>query len=499
LTATARLLIAGGRVLGQGADPHLPAIADLRIDGGRVAAIGRGLEAEGARVIDARGKLVIPGFVNAHYHSHDVFLKGYFEPQPLEQWVLNALPRNYPPRSPAEIRARTLLGAVECIRGGITTIQDMVTLFPMSGEQVDAVVNAYAESGLRTVLALQVADTGPLDTVPYWRETIPAELQSMLGGGGPGPDLVARVAAELAARIGRHPRITWALAPSSPERCSRTMLERLAALAERHTLPVFTHLYISKAEAVNARLNFGASQGSLIRLLEEVGLLGPRLGLAHGVWLAPDEIALIADAGTGLILNPVSNLKNKNGVAPIRDLIAAGVDLALGCDNCSCTDAQNMFQAMKAMCLLAAVSDPEAGPPDAFDAIRAATEGGARRTGLADEIGHIAVGKKADLAILDLADPAFVPLNSVPRQLVYGESGRGVETVIVDGAVVMEDRVIKTVDEAALRAEVDAAMAGFRADAAAVIARNEKLAPYIRAADRRIWSHDLGFRRYVGR
>ena len=101
MTATARLLIAGGRVLGQGADPHLPAIADLRIDGGRVAAIGRGLEAEGARVIDARGKLVIPGFVNAHYHSHDVFLKGYFEPQPLEQWVLNALPRNYPPRSPA--------------------------------------------------------------------------------------------------------------------------------------------------------------------------------------------------------------------------------------------------------------------------------------------------------------------------------------------------------------------------------------------------------------
>src|SRR5581483_4195661 len=173
--------------------------------------------------------------------------------QPLEQWVLNALPRNYPPRSAAEIRARTLLGAVECIRGGITTVQDLVTLFPRSGEQVDAVVAAFAESGLRAVLALQVADVGPLDTVPDWRETIPAELQALLGGGpsaGPAADLVARVEAELAARIGTHPRITWALAPSSPERCSRRMLERLASLAARFDLPVFTHLYISKAEAV---------------------------------------------------------------------------------------------------------------------------------------------------------------------------------------------------------------------------------------------------------
>src|SRR5262249_35155191 len=152
-----------------------------------------------------------------------------------------------------------------------------------------------------------------------------------------------------------------------------------------------------------------------------------------------------------VILNPVSNLKNKNGVAPLRELIAAGVDLPLGCDNCSCADAQNMFQAMKAVCLLAAGSDPPAGPPPAVRPIAAATLGGARRLGLGGDVGRIAVGQKADLVILDLADPAFVPLNSVPRQLVYGECGRGVETVLVDGAVVMENRVIRTIDEPALR------------------------------------------------
>ena len=150
-------MIAGGRVVGQGQDPHLPDIADILVEGTSVAAVDPGVQArlpEGDRAacatIDARGKLVMPGFVNAHYHSHDIFLKGYFDPQPLEFWVLNALPRNYPPRSAAEIRARTLLGAAECIRSGITTVQDMVTLFPMTPEQVEAAHSAYAESGLRT-------------------------------------------------------------------------------------------------------------------------------------------------------------------------------------------------------------------------------------------------------------------------------------------------------------------------------------------------------------
>ncbi|MCW5773484.1 MAG: amidohydrolase family protein [Rhodospirillaceae bacterium] len=496
-----RLILKGGRVLGHGADPHLPDIADVLVVDGRIAAIAPSLDAAGARVLDARGRLAMPDFVNAHYHSHDIFLKGCFEPAPAEYWVLNALPRNYPPRSAAEIRARTLLGAVECIRGGMTTVQDMVTLFPMTPDQVDAVEGAYAQSGLRSVLALQVADTGPLDTVPFWRETIPRELWPLAGGAppsGPQVDLVDRVEAELAARIGRDPRITWAIAPSSPERCSREMLTRLAALAERLELPVYSHIYLSKAEAVNARRSFPGEGGSLLRLMQETGLLGPRTSLAHGVWLDDAEIALLAETGTGLVLNPVSNLKNKNGVAPIRSLIAAGVNLALGCDNCSCTDAQNMFQAMKAMCLLAAVSDPAPGPPDALAALDAATLGGARTAGLAQEIGSIAVGKRADLVLVDLADPVFVPLNSVPRQLVYGECGRSVETVIVDGAIVMESRVVTTVDEAALRAEVEGFAQAFRRDAAAVFARNERLLPYVLEADRRVWAENIGFGRYVG-
>lgn len=510
---TTRIVIEGARVLGHGGDPHQPEIADILVEGATIAAIGPdlwyGLSREvrdGATLIDGTGKLATPGFVNAHYHSHDIFLKGYFEPRPLEYWVLNALPRNYPPRSPAEIRARTLLGVAECLRGGITTVQDMVTLFPMDEGQVAAVAGAYAESGIRAVVGLQVADVGPLDTVPYWRETIPPDLLPLLGGAPPAhaaasapPDLIARVEAEIVRRAGAHPLVSWALAPSSPERCSPAMLERIADLARRHALPVFTHIYISKAEALNARRGYAAQGGSLVRLLRDAGLLGPRTSLAHGVWLLDDEIELLAETGTNVVLNIVSNLKNKNGVAPIRRLIEAGVNIALGCDNCSCTDAQNMFQAMKMLCLMAAVSDPAPGPPDALAALGAATVGGARALGMEGRTGVLAPGAQADIVLLDLADPCFVPLNSAPRQLVYAESGRSVETVIVAGRVVMRDRVLTTIDEAALRAEVEAVMPGFRRDAAAVIARNERLYPHILEADRRTWAQDVGAHRYVGR
>ncbi len=507
MSGTARLIVKGGRVYGHGPDPHQPEIADIHVDGSRIVEV-RAVSAphsevaNSARTVDAAGKLVIPGFVNAHYHSHDVLLKGYFEPQPLELWVLNALPRAYPRRGKDEIRARTLLGAVECIRGGITTVQDMVTLFPMDEEQVEAVVSAYAEVGIRAVLGLQVADVGPLDTVPFWRDVIPRELQPLLGAASrdvKAADPLARVEEELLRRRSGEPRMTWALAPSSPERCSRGMLTRIAELAARYELPVFTHLYISKAEALNARRSLAAERGSLVRLLQSTGLLGPKTSVAHGVWLVADEMAIIAEAGATLVLNLVSNLKNKNGVAPIRELMAAGVNLALGCDNMSCTDAQNMFQAMKLHCLLAAVSDPRPGPPDALDAVRAATEGGARSIGLANEIGRIVPGMKADLVILDLADPSFVPLTSVPRQLVYSECGRSVETVIVDGRVVMDRRVIQTVDESVLRAEVEELMPGFRRDAAEVIGRTDRLAKYVLEADRRIWAEDVGAHRYVGR
>jgi cytosine/adenosine deaminase-related metal-dependent hydrolase len=214
--------------------------------------------------------------------------------------------------------------------------------------------------------------------------------------------------------------------------------------------------------------------------------------------MTPSEIDAIEQGGTHVVLNPVGNLKTRSGVAPIRTYVGKGVSVALGCDNCSCSDSQNMFQSMKLFVGLAAVTHPDPGPPTAADAIRAATIVGARTAGLEGRIGALRPGMAADLFILDLTDPSFVPLNSVARQVVFTEAGRGVETVIVDGRVVIADRKITTIDERALREEVAGLMKVLRKDIEAVTKRNDAMLPYLLEAQRRTWEVDIGLNRYVG-
>ena len=500
------LLIAGGLVYDHDGDVHRPAQADVLIEGDEIVRIEAGLAdrlaGDGAapRVIDARDKLLVPGFVNAHYHSHDVLLKGCFETLPLEFWVLNALPPSYPKRSREEVRARTLLGAAECLKNGITTIQDMLTIYPLDPDHVDVVMEAYREIGIRTVFALQIGDLKGLDRVPFWRETVPEKYYKYLSAsvepfGGQDP---VEISAE---HYQRHrdtdPRITWALGPTSPEFCSPGLLEGLAELSEAHDLPVVSHIYESKSMALAGRQFMPEHGGSQVRYLKAMGLLNPRLSLAHSVWMARDEIELMAEAGANAVLCPAGNLKTKSGIAPAREYIASGVNLGLGCDNCSCGDAQNMFQAMKLLCGLAAVSDPEPGPPTAADAIRIATLGGARAAGLDGMVGAIRPGMKADISILDLASLALVPLNSASRQLVFAEGGSGVETVIVAGQIVVEDRRLTTIDEAELRQAVEGVMPGVRADLEVVTNRIDEISPYLLDAWRRSWREEIGLDRYV--
>jgi 5-methylthioadenosine/S-adenosylhomocysteine deaminase len=497
-------------------DIHRPEEQDLLIVGDRIAACRKGMAADlaagrGLRElppgtplerVSAKGKLVIPGFVNTHYHSHDVLLKGCFETIPLELWVLSALPPAFPKRSTAEIRARTLLGAVECLRSGITTVQDLATVYPYDEEHVDAILKAYEDVGIRCVFALQVADVPGVKSIPFWDEIVPPRMKDGLSGAvepyGKGTDVVELVKSAMLKRTGLHPRITWALGPTSPERCSEAFLSGLGDLSRSRNVPIYTHIYESKAMALMARQGHSKDDGSLINYMRRCGILSPKLTLAHSVWMLPAEIRMLAEAGTNVVLNPVGNLKTRSGVAPIRPYMEAGVNIALGCDNCSCSDSQNMFQSMKLFASLAAITHPEPGPPSARDALVAATVSGARTAGLEGEIGALKAGMKADLSILDLSDPSFVPLNSVARQLVFTEGGRSVEHVMVDGRFVVRDRRITSVDETALYEEVAELMVQLRRDLEAVVERNQRMLPYLMEAHRRTWETDIGLNRYVG-
>ena len=501
------LLITGGLVFRHDGDPHRPDVADILIEGSRISRIGPDLalteagRAAGENIIEAREKLVIPGFVNAHYHSHDTLLKGSFETLPLEIWMLNALLPSYPKRSKEEVRARTLLGAAECIHGGMTTIQDMLTIYPFSEEHLDTVMEAYEEIGIRVVFSMQIGDVPGLDRAPYWRETVPAEHHEYLGAyAEPFGD-----AKPLEVVTGQYrrlhdfcDRVTWALAPTNPQLCSTELLGGLADLSVAHDLPVLTHLYEGKAMTLASRTLYPEFDGSSVKYLRSVGLLGPRLGLAHSIWMLPEEIDLLAETGTSVNLIPGGNLKTRSGVAPFRQYLDAGVPIGLGCDNCSGGDAQNMFVAMKLFTGLAAVSKAEPGPPMATDTLQIATLGGAKALGLGGEIGDLQPGMKADLSILDLANLNFVPLNSVARQLVFTESGQSVETVVIDGRVVMRDRKLVTIDEGELRDAVEVVMPGLIKDRDAISSRIAEIQPHLLEAWRKTLAHDLGIQRYVG-
>ena len=189
-----------------------------------------------------------------------------------------------------------------------------------------------------------------------------------------------------------------------------------------------------------------------------------------------------------MALNPLSNLKTGSGIAPVRDYLQLGVKVGLGTDNSSCSDAQNLFQAMKLFALMSG--------DDGRDAFTAATLGGAQAIGLSEDIGRIAPGRKADITLLSLRDPAFTPLNDAIRQLVYTEPGRSVRHVIVDGRVVIENGRATMLDEDDLYQEIERLMPALMRDPEAIRKRNERLMPYVLEANRRTMALDLGMDRF---
>ena len=225
-------LIRGGRVYDRGGDVHRPAIRDVIVEGDRIVAVEapdsprvraliQAAEQGRARILDADGMLIIPGLVNAHYHSYDVLSKGRFEDLPFDVWMLHSQPAYWGKRSKAELRARTLLGALEALRHGITTIQDMNSLVPQDEETLDTILSAYAELGIRVVFSIAVRDIAALDIEPFLPASISPEAAAIIAGkpGDAKADL-AFIRAQIARKAPLPARLHWAIGPSGPQRCS---------------------------------------------------------------------------------------------------------------------------------------------------------------------------------------------------------------------------------------------------------------------------------------
>ena len=374
----------------------------------------------------------------------------------------------------------------------------MNSLVPQDEETLDIILAAYAEVGIRVVFSIAVRDIAALDIEPFLPSGIPADVSAIITGkpGDARADL-AFVEAQLKRLDPLPPRLHWALSPSGPQRCSTALLEGIAALSDRYQLPVFTHVYETRAQLAKGRSHYPEHGGSLVQYMADIGLLTNRTTLAHCVYITPAEIDQLASAGAGVVHNPLANLKLKNGVAPLQHFKRAGINLALGCDNCSCSDCQNLFQAMKMYTLLAAGLDAE--PTGILAAARARGRNHRRRTRgrTCGQVGEVRAGMLADLALIDLSDLAYLPFNSAARQLVFSETGRAVRTVMVDGEIVLLDGRLTKVDEHVFRSELAEVMEAVERDYKQIAAKQKPAISYLLEANRNLKKANLGVRRLV--
>jgi guanine deaminase len=482
----ARLVVEDGPAGHRLGDP-----VDIRIRGRIIEAIlPHDPTAAGAPdAVDVRGLLAVPGLINGHIHSHETFHKGRYENLPLEVWMHYVRPPFPGPALTAEeVYLRTMLGALESLRGGATTVVDDVNHFPhLREDHIEAVFRAYDDAGLRALVSVSLFDRPFFRAVPFLEEEMPADqLARLAAAEPPDPARLLDLARDLLRR--RHPRdhrVAFLVAPSAPQRCSERFLTALLGLAHEAEAPAIIHVHETRLQAVTAQLAYGRT---MIALLDGLGLLRPGLSLIHGVWLTPDDVRRLAAAGATVQHNPVSNLRLGSGLAPVRALLDAGVNVSLGSDGCGSCTTLGMLQVVGAAASLHALRGDD--PRDWVGAREAWTMGtvnGARALGFGERLGRLAAGALADIVCYRLDGVGFTPLNDPLRQLVLGERGSSIDTVAVDGRLVMRGGNIVTVDEPALLVAARAAHARLLPE----IARCDALVETIRPVYERIYARCL--------
>jgi guanine deaminase len=270
-------------------------------------------------------------------------------------------------------------------------------------------------------------------------------------------------------------QIRLALGPTIPHHCSDEFLTGCRDLAREHGLGMQMHVGESKMQAVLGKKLYGTT---LLGHLAKLGMIGPGFTAAHGVWLDDDDMKRLADAGGSVSHNPGSNMKLGSGVADMRSMLEHGVNVAIGTDGAGCSDNMNVYEAMRMATYLSRVWErPLERWVSAREALQAATEGGAKALGF-EKTGRIEKGWKADLVFLDLSALHYIPLNNLLHQIVYCEDGTGVESVMIGGRMVVENRRNLTVDVEKLQRDAQAAVERLSAANAESRALCEKLRPY---------------------
>lgn len=404
------------------------------------------------RTLSGKGLLAMPGLVNAHAHSPENYLRGSTEKVPLELWLFDFFYSGVR-FSPRETYLAALIGAAEMLTTGTTSVLDHFWVNGgMSMDDLDAVMEAYRDVGIRAAVAPLVEDLRPELEAAIKRDP---ELSSASEGYDSAldvPDYLDTLEAFFGKwHLSEDGRLRCLAGPSGPQWCSDEVLRGSAEIAARFKSGLHMHADETKVQALVCREIYGSS--SISHLFEEQ-LLGPHVSLAHCVWVDDQDMEILAETGTTVVHNPSSNLKLGSGFAPIPDMNEKGVSLAIGADGSASSDNHVLFDIMKLTGLIHSAREIDHHRwLSARDVTRMATTGGAKVLGLAGELGELEPGMLADIALLRLDSSFFTPFNDAHRQLVFCETGSSVETVIVDGRIVVEDGTLATADQASAMSE----------------------------------------------
>ncbi|MBI2213006.1 MAG: amidohydrolase [Acidobacteria bacterium] len=427
----ADLIVRGGTLLTM-AGPNVENGA-VAIKGSAIAAVGTSRDIEAAwtatEVIDARGGAILPGFVNAHTHVPMTLFRGIADDRDLMDWLQNFI-------FPAEaknvdrefVRVGTRLAAAEMIASGTTTFADMYYF------EADIAREAKA-AGLRCVAGETLIDF-PAPDNKTWAD---------------GMAYMKKFADEFKG----DPLVVAAIAPHAPYTVSTEHLREVRAFATANQTPILIHVSETTDELTQVgKAHDGKTPGDY---LESIGFLGDDVIAAHGVWLTRGEAETFAKRGTSVVHCPESNMMLASGLAPLGVFAAAGVDIGLGTDGpAGSNNNLDMIEEMASAARLQKVLRKDPKALSARAVLELATIGGAKALNLADKIGTIESGKRADIIVVDLSSASVRPIYSIESAIVYAASGDDVTTTIVDGKVLMKDRKIKTVDAKKASAEADA-------------------------------------------
>jgi 5-methylthioadenosine/S-adenosylhomocysteine deaminase len=375
-------------------------------------------ESKASKIIDADGKILLPGLINTHTHLSMTLFRGLADDLSLDSWLNDHIWPMEANLNGDYCYIGALLGAVELIKSGTTTFSDMYFY-------MEDVARAVDDAGIRAVLSYGMIDFGDAEK----RENEIKENLALFNACDGMAD----------------GRIKVFFGPHSPYTASEELLVKVRELADEYNMGI--HIHVSETQK---EINDSLEEKGLrpFEYLEKIGFLGPDVLAAHCVWLSDEEIEIIKKHGVKVSHNPCSNMKLASGAAPVSKLIENDICVAIGTDGASSNNNLDLIEELKTASLLQKVStlDPKALSSD--EAIEMATIKGAEALGLGDEIGSIEVGKKADIILIDTNSANMVPdSSSLSSNVIYSANGSNVDTTICNGKVLMENKKLTSLDE----------------------------------------------------